>query len=320
MTNNSRTLSQRLTAGGMPVSEALRYAMELADALRSMHSVGRAHGALTPDSVLLTPSGLQLLPAEPEAIEALVPYIAPERLQGHAPDACTDIYAFGAVLYEMLTGKCPFGGDTPEALEDSISHGIPAPIGEPRLDRLVSTCLAKDRGGRWQRMQQVVMDLKLLSATERRAGMGASPRYSRIEASLRSEMQQIEACLATQLEQHKKAVADLLLAADEELSRRQAESLQALSKELNAVRGELGNFDGQFAAVAQRAEEATAAARNQIEGLRTAVEAQAAAIESVQSATVRTDDLVERVVETLESLQGIVFEQSEEREALIAAA
>jgi serine/threonine protein kinase len=295
----------------MQLTEALSYALELADALRCLHNEGQAHGAVTPDAVLLAPSGLQLLPAEPDAIEALVPYIAPERLQGHAPDACTDIFAFGAVLYEMLTGQHAFEGDTAEALADAITNSNPAPIGDAQLNRLVTNCLAKERAARWQRMQQVVMELKLFSASTWRK-TGASLRVGRIETSLRTEMQQIEACLATQLERHKKSVADLLSAADEEISRRQSASLQALAAELNSVRADLGDFDEHVAVVRQGAAQAVEAAHNEIEDLRAALAAQAAALESVQSTSVRTDDLVERVVETLECLQGIVFEKSDE--------
>jgi len=322
VTDDCRTLSQYLAAGRMPVSEALRHATELADALRRTHGEGRAHGALTPDSVLLTATGLQLLPAQPDTA-ALTAYVAPEQIHGHQPDTCTDIFSFGAVVYEMFTGRRAFGGDTAEALAASISASEPAPIGQDGFDRLVSTCLSKDRAGRWQRMQQVVMELKLLAASARCAENGAATRHSRIEASFRAEIERLDGSLSSRLEQHEKAVAALLRAADEELCRKQAATLQAVSEELNAAGARFGDMDGRCEAARQRAEQFAEEARSElaslratvageIQGLKETVKAQSQDIEAARSATARTDDLVEGVVDALESLQSTVFEQAEE--------
>ena len=321
MTDDCQTLPECLAAGEMPTSEALRHATELADALRRTHSEGRTHGALTPDSVLLSDTGLQLLPAQPDAA-AVTAYTAPELIHGHEPDPCADIFSFGAVVYEMFTGRPAFAGDTAEALAASICDSTPAPIGHDGLDRLVFTCLSKDRAGRWQRMQQVVTELKLLAASARRAEAGPTTHYSRMEASLRAAMDGLEVCLSSRLEQHEKAVAALLRAADEEICKKQAATLQAVSEELNAAGTRLGEMDGRFAAAEERAERFAEDARSQIaglqataageiQGLRESVKAQSRDIEAVRSATARTDDLIEGVVDALEALQSTVFEQSE---------
>ena len=306
----------------MPISEALRHATELADALRRTHGEGRTHGALTPDSVVFSATGLELLPAQPDAAAALTPYTAPELIRGQQPDACSDIFSFGAVVYEMFTGRPPFAGDTAEALAASICDSAPAPIGHDGLDRLVATCLNKDRAGRWQRMQQVVTELKLLTAAARRVETGATTHYSRMAASFRATVESLEASLSSRLEQHEKAVAALLRAADEELSKKQAATLQAVSEELNAAGARFGELDGQFAAAQERAERFAEEARSQmaglratvdgeIQGLKETVKTQSRDIEAVRFATARTDDLLEGVVDALESLQSTVFEQSE---------
>jgi hypothetical protein len=272
--------------------------------------------------VVLSATGLQLRPAQPDAAAALTAYTAPELIHGQEPDACTDIFSFGAVVYEIFTGRPAFGGDTAEALAASICGSVPAPIGHDGLDRLVFTCLSKDRAGRWQRMQQVVTELKLLAAAARRVETGAATHYSRMEASLRRAMEGLEASLSSRLEQHEKAVAALLRTADEELCKKQAATLEAVSEELNAAAVRFGDMDSRFAAAQERAERFAQETRSQfaslretvageIQGLKETVKAQARDIEAVRSATARTDDLVEGVVDALESLQSTVFEQSE---------
>jgi len=323
VTDDCRTLSQCLDAGGMPVSAALRRAIELADALRRIHSQGHAHGALNPDLVILTDTGLELLPAPPEAAEALTAYTAPEQILGQAPDPCTDIFSFGAILYEMFTGRSAFAGDTAEALASSITDSTPPPIGQNGLNHLVFTCLSKDRGGRWQRMQQAVTELKLLAAAARRAESGAVPRLSRIEASFRAEIERLDACLSSRLEQHEAAVATLLQTADQELSKKQAATREAVTEELNGANTRFVEMDSRFAGAEKRVEEFAEQTRSEFAALRAeaaeevqvvkaAVKTLSRDIEAARSATARNDDLIEAVVDALESLQSTVFEQSEE--------
>jgi hypothetical protein len=328
MTNELQTLSQRLAEGPIPLSEALGLAVQLGDALRRVHDEGRIQGALTPDVVNLKGSKLELLPAEPGAAAVLTPYSAPELLHGHAPDVRTDIFAFGAVLYEILTGCRAFRGDTSQALAESISTSVPAPIGVAGLDRLVSACLSKDPAGRWQRMQHVVTEARL-AATRCRAERGSVPRHKQIEQALRAEMEMLESRLASQLEQYEVAIADLHRDLVEELARQQAASKEAVSEALQGLRGRLDETEPQLDAALERsafAEQAAERALGEIAGLQGAVSAElqgltdkitahSAAIESGRAGIARTDDLVERVVEALEVIQGMVIEQSEGRAA-----
>ena len=176
MTQDSQTLAQRLAAGHLPVSDALRYATQIADSLRGAHEDGYCHGAVTTDAVILTDTGAELVPAQPGAAEALTPYTAPERLKGHGPDVRTDIFAFGAVLYEMLTGRRAFEGADPETLAAAIENSIPPSLGDTALDRLVFNCLAKDPAARWQRVQQLHMELRILTFSANRARAASLPR------------------------------------------------------------------------------------------------------------------------------------------------
>lgn len=321
-TDDCQTLSPSIAVVEISIPEALRHATELADALRRAHREGRAHGALTPDSVLLTDNGLQLLPTPPEAAGILTPYTAPEQIHGQPPDACTDIFSFGAIVYEMFTGRQAFTGATDEALARSICVSSPAPIGHEGIDQLVFTCLSKDRAGRWQRMQQVVTELKLLGASARRAEAGAATLYSRMEASLCARVDGLDMALSSRLDQYQERVAALLHTLDQELSKKQAATVETVSGELNAVGVRLASVQEhaeKFAeALSSEVTNLRASMAGEIQGLQAMAKAQSWEIESVRSATVRTDDLIEGVVDALGALQTTVFEQSEAH-ALVAA-
>src|SRR5215467_7694286 len=105
-----QTLEQRLSAGRLPAAEALHIAALVADQLRQLHDHGGAHGALTPAEILLG-AGVQL--QSHSGTPRVTPYTAPELLEGHTADARTDIFSFGAIFYEMLTGRRAFDAATP---------------------------------------------------------------------------------------------------------------------------------------------------------------------------------------------------------------
>jgi hypothetical protein len=320
MSTEPQTLSQRLAEGPIRLSEAFALAVQLGDALRRVHDAGGIQGALTPDFVSLNGSWLGLLPAEPGAAAVLTAYSAPELLHGHAPDVRTDIFAFGAVVYEIVTGSRAFRGDTPEAMAESISNSEPMQIAEAGLDRLVSVCLSKDPAARWQRMQHVVTEARL-AAIRSRAERGVA-RHTQLERALRAEIAILESRLATQLEQYEGAIAKMRCELAEELARQQAASREAVSTALQGLRGQLNASFERSALAEQAAERAlgevaglTKAVSAEFHGLTDKMTAQSAAIESGRSGIARTDDHVERIVEALEVIQGMVIEQSEERTA-----
>jgi serine/threonine protein kinase/Tol biopolymer transport system component len=198
------TLSDRLAKGPLPLEQTLRYGMEIADALDKAHRQGIVHRDLKPGNVMLTKSGVKLLdfglakvmaPAQPISALTSVPtmagtpnvtqegtilgtfqYMAPEQLEGKEADGRTDIFAFGAVLYEMATGKIAFSGASRASLISAIMQNDPPPVSSVRpmtpaaLDRVVRTCLAKDPEDRWQSARDVMSQLRWIAEGNSQAG------------------------------------------------------------------------------------------------------------------------------------------------------
>ena len=176
----------------LPLDEALRYAIEIADALDKAHRAGIVHRDLKPGNIMLTKSGAKLLdfglaktgaPAVSGAGLSMLPttppnltaqgtilgtfqYMAPEQLEGQEADARTDIFAFGAVVYEMVTGKKAFEGKSQASLIGAILEREPAPISTlqpaspPALDLVIKRCFAKDPDERWQSAGDLAVGLK----------------------------------------------------------------------------------------------------------------------------------------------------------------
>ena len=179
-----QTLADRLQAGALPMRQALDLAGQMADALVAAHRRGIVHRDLKPGNVMLTPSGAKLLDfglaklqAQPAVLEGGAPtqamtavapltgegtlmgtfqYMAPEQFEGAEVDHRADIFAFGAILYEMLTGSRAFAGASPASLIGAIMHTEPGPISDRQplsgraLERIVRKCLAKQPDQRWQ--------------------------------------------------------------------------------------------------------------------------------------------------------------------------
>jgi len=285
----SQTLSQRLSEGRIPVADALRYAMILADALRKIHDDGRAHGAVSPDTIGLTASGLELLQAP--ALDSAASYMSPEVLEGRPADSRSDIFSFGAVIYEMLSGRKAFEGTDRRAMASS---------GSPALDRLVGGCVAKEPAARIQRIQKVMLELKLLAVSASRSAAQAVPRrdpaaeLQQMEDRLRAELRQIEERITARLEAALGRIQQLEQA--EPVAVPDTAPLESAMEGIRHQVSELHQMVGQ-----------------DFLNFEKVLQSQATAIDSARTAIAQTDDLVERVVEALESLQATVLENSEDR-------
>ncbi|HEY3124483.1 MAG TPA: protein kinase, partial [Thermoanaerobaculia bacterium] len=203
------TLADRLLKGPLPIEQVLRYGIEIADALDKAHRQGILHRDLKPGNVMLTKSGVKLLdfglarlgapgkgavfsrlsiaPTElPDAaltaegtILGTFQYMAPEQLEGKEADARSDIFSFGAVLYEMATARKAFTGKSQASLIAAILEHEPTPISTvqpmtpPALERVVKTCLAKDPEERWQTAHDVMLELRWIAQAGSQAGAPA---------------------------------------------------------------------------------------------------------------------------------------------------
>ena len=349
----THTLANRLAEGRIPLSEALSLSMILAETLRKLHDSGRVNGAVSPANIVVGGSGLELLPALLPS--GATPYTAPEVLEGRQPDARSDIFSFGAVVYEMLTGRRAFEGDSPAALATAIVNSKPPSSGSPAADRLLAGCLAKDPLARLQRMQKVLLELKLLTVAARRAE--APARGDQFEAVVQGHLQKVEAGVAARFAAHDEIMSAIERnATDAAASLR--EEIAALGAQVGAALERAGSteaieaageritarVDDSLASVSQRMggleqsvagaidrllhlEESLASLRQDsamlqknvaadLQDFEQKLKSQASAIESVRTAMSQTDDLVERVVEALELLQSSVIERSEERAAM----
>ena len=189
------TLQQRLTRQAMPYDEALRVGGEVARALDHAHRQGVVHRDVKPGNIFLTQGGAKLMDfglarrdfgmgsAQTEAptlkddpltaegvILGTLQYMAPEQIEGNPTTPQTDVFAFGTVLYEMLTGKRTFEGDSQAAFISAVLRDKATSVSElqpassPWLDRLVATCLEKRPEDRWQSMADLARELTFLNS------------------------------------------------------------------------------------------------------------------------------------------------------------
>jgi eukaryotic-like serine/threonine-protein kinase len=204
------SVADRLVRGPLPLDVLWRTAEEIASALDAAHAHGITHRDLKPGNVILTKSGAKLLdfglaklrqPVKAagvsQATRAFDPaltatgavlgtfaYMAPEQIEGKAVDARADIFAFGALLYEMATGRRAFDGDSQAALTASILARHPSPPSSVQtslpasFDHLVERCLAKDPDERWQSARDVLFELRWVS--EASPAVARPPRRSRL--------------------------------------------------------------------------------------------------------------------------------------------
>ena len=220
------TLASRLQRGALPLAEVLKIGAQIADALARAHRLGITHRDLKPANIMLTKSGAKLMdfglakptgvgtvgsgsssdamtatlqsPASPISTVGMVvgtiQYMAPEQIEGKEADARSDVFALGAVLYEMAAGRRAFDGKTQLSVISAILHQEPRPISagqaaSPSLDFVIRTCLAKDPDERFQTAQDVKLQLNWLlqsggAPAQAAAATSASRRQIGVIASL----------------------------------------------------------------------------------------------------------------------------------------
>jgi len=322
MTHDLQPLTQLLAENRISVSDTIRYALNIGSALRRIHADGRCHGALTPELIQVSQSSARLLPATPGAWEDLTPYTAPEIQRGEPVDARTDIFAFGAVLYEMATGRHAFLADNPEALEEEIMAKGFSPIGHEGLDQLAKQCLAKDPAARWQRMQQVQMELRLLAIAERQSEPGVWSRHQGLEAAVRAELEG-QANLLAELERAVTARTNELAQALTTVLDDVQLQFAGVEKCLEASQQRVDHFAQSAAQAAESTEREIAALQiglaGEVHAIQQAAQGQAHAIQSIQTSIARNEDYLERVVEALEALQNLISNQPDEHETVAVA-
>ncbi len=198
------TLEARLAKGALPLEQTLEYAIQIADAMDKAHRQGVVHRDLKPGNIMLvksgaklldfglaklqaadTPTNLSALPTEQANLTAegtilgTLQYMAPEQLEGKEADSRTDIFAFGAVVYEMATGKKAFEGKSQASLIAAIMGQDPRPMADLQpmtpqlLDWVVKRCLAKEPDERVQTAADLMAELRLV--TEVGTQVGPSP-------------------------------------------------------------------------------------------------------------------------------------------------
>jgi hypothetical protein len=335
-TNETLTIGQYLAEGPLPLAEAMRYATMLAETLRRLHDSGRICGALTPSNIAVAATGLELIDA-PNAQGDITPYTAPELLHGQPADVRSDIFAFGAIVYEMVMDRRAFTGEDAASLAASLATSEPPLPGNPGVDHVISSCIAKDPDVRYQRMQKVILELKLLSFAAPRAE--AVTRQQGVTAVLRAETQQLEARITALLQTHEKAISDIQQAS--------ADTIKLLREQLSSVQSQLAQAQErsvlvedhcrQIDANVEQVQQNVEHVDDRVTGVKhdldllgdganvvqqhlgarmrefeQALKSQKAEIASVAAGQAQTDDVVEGVVKAMELLYGIVVDRAED--------
>ena len=207
------TLADRIAHGTLPMRDVLRFGSQIASALACAHRAGIVHRDLKPGNVMITKSGAKLLDfglarsSVAAASVASIPtaatqhkpltqegtilgtfqYMSPEQLAGEEVDARSDIFALGAVLYEMVTGVPAFEGKSRTSIIAAVLAGAPRPpsslrpMTPPALEHVIAKCLAVEREGRWESAADIASELDWIatSASGESAAVGVKKRSGR---------------------------------------------------------------------------------------------------------------------------------------------
>ncbi len=204
------TLGQRLARGRIPDSQAIRYAVQIAEGLAAAHRRGVVHRDLKPDNIFLTTDGdrAKILdfglaqsfepvldgptvphPTQPGMVVGTVGYMAPEQVRGGAADQRSDIFSFGVVLFEMLSGRRAFHrGSAADTMVAILNEEPPELSSEqPGLLPILRRCLAKNPDGRYQSARDLAFHLEQLASLSGSASVhshAGSPKWSYAVAAI----------------------------------------------------------------------------------------------------------------------------------------
>jgi eukaryotic-like serine/threonine-protein kinase len=229
------TLAERLRKGAMPLAEVIKIGIAVAEALAVAHRSGIVHRDLKPGNIMLTAGGAKLMDfglAKPLGVQAssgsgsapsftaaatmsgpspltplttagsvigTIQYMSPEQIEGKEADARSDIFAFGAVLYEMVAGKRPFAGKSQISLASSILESDPEPVGKlkpttpPAFEHVVTTCLQKNPDERYLAAHDIKLELQWIAADK---SSTAAPASTPAPSSTRERLGWVAAVVA----------------------------------------------------------------------------------------------------------------------------
>jgi eukaryotic-like serine/threonine-protein kinase len=219
---DGETVRHRISGKPLPFDEMLELAIQIADALRAAHAQGIIHRDIKPANLFVTKQGsakvldfglakfapaaesgsLSAMPTvtadtlltSPGSAVGTVAYMSPEQARGEELDARTDLFSFGAVLYEMATGRMAFPGNSAAVIHDGILNRTPVPASQaskglpPRLDEIIGKALEKDRKLRYQNASDIRTDLQRLKRDTESGGPAAATTRTGLKAATKSTL------------------------------------------------------------------------------------------------------------------------------------